>query len=162
MTLIKLESSPELRGWQRDFNRLFGTVFDSQTLNGGAQRGTVSRWVPAVDVIETDENFLLRADLPGLAPEDVDIELDDNTLTVSGERKSEQLESQNGYRRIERVAGSFSRSLRLPDGVAPESVQASFEHGVLDVTIPKPQRRKPIRVAVKQAALASDSEQPRD
>jgi HSP20 family protein len=161
MAIIRLEPTRELRGLQRDFDRLFGTVFDSQTVPG-SQRATAGRWVPAFDLIETDENFLLRADLPGLAPEDVSIELDDSTLTVSGERKSEHVESQNGYRRIERATGSFSRALRLPDGVPSDSVQASFEHGVLEVTIPKPQRRKPVRVAINQAGAASRGEQQQD
>ena len=84
----------------------------------------------------------------------VSIELEDNVLTVSGERKAEHEENKEGYYRVERASGVFSRSLTLPDGVDPEAVQAHFEHGVLEVRIPKPEARKPRKVAISVGGVA--------
>ena len=86
---------------------------------------------------------MLIADLPGLSEEDVKIELEDRVLTVSGERKAEHATTKEGYRRVERASGSFSRSLTLPEGVDAEAVTASFDRGVLEIRIPKPEQRKP-------------------
>ena len=101
-----------------------------------------------MDLLETDDAFVLRADLPGLAEEDVKIEVEDATLTVSGERRSEHEANGEGYHRVERAFGSFARSLTLPKGVDPESVTARFDRGVLDVRIPKPEERKPRRITI--------------
>ena len=101
-----------------------------------------------MDLVETEEHFVLRADLPGLAEEDVNIEVEDRVLTVSGERKSEQAESKEGYHRVERAFGSFSRSLTLPEGVDADAVTASFDRGVLEVRIPKPEQRKPRKISI--------------
>jgi HSP20 family protein len=101
-----------------------------------------------MDLVEAGDEFVLRADLPGLTQSDVQIELEDNVLTVSGERKAVHEDRKEGYYRVERSWGSFSRSLTLPEGVDPEAVQASFERGVLEVRIPKPEQRKPRKVAI--------------
>ena len=122
-----------------DFNRLFNTLFDDQR---------TQRWVPAMDLVEADDHFLLKADLPGLGEEDVSIEIRDNALTISGERKSEYEKRERGWYRVERATGSFSRSLSLPDGVDPDAVRAEFDRGVLEVWIPKPEARKPRRVQI--------------
>ena len=151
MALIRFEPSRrggELYSLQREFNRLFGTVFDSQT--GAAT--PARRWVPAIDVVEEDERYALRADLPGLTEDDVRIEVEDGVLTISGERRSSSEERKEGYYRLERSSGSFSRSVRLPQGVAAEAIEASFANGVLEVSIPKPEQAKPRRVAIKPAA----------
>ena len=87
----------------------------------------VRRWIPAMDLVETDDHFVLRADLPGLSEGDVNIELEDNVLTISGERKAEHEERKEGYYRVERSYGSFSRSLTLPEGVDADAVKASFD-----------------------------------
>ena len=86
-----------------------------------------------MDLVETGEHFVLPADLPGLGEEDVKIEVEDRVLTVSGERKAEHTESGDGYHRVERAFGSFSRSLTLPEGVDAESVTANFDKGVLEI-----------------------------
>src|SRR5205823_262460 len=106
------------------------------------------RWVPAMDLVESDDHLLLRADLPGLGEDDVAIEIRDNTLTISGERKSEYERKERGWYRVERSTGTFSRSLALPDGVDADDVTAHFENGVLEVRIPKPEQRKPRRVQI--------------
>lgn len=151
MALIRFEPARrngELHSLQREFNRLFGTVFDSQTGVAAPAR----RWVPAIDVVEEDERYVLRADLPGLGEDDVAIEVEDGVLKVSGERRSENEERKQGYYRLERSSGSFSRSVRLPQGVDAEAIEASFANGVLEVSIPKPEQAKPRRVAIKPAA----------
>jgi HSP20 family protein len=101
-----------------------------------------------MDLVETEDELVLRADLPGLNREDVEIEVKDGILTVAGERRAEHETKQEGYHRVERSFGRFSRSLELPQGVAADSVKASFESGVLDVRIPKPAERKPTRIEI--------------
>jgi HSP20 family protein len=130
--------------FSQEVNRLFNTLFDA----GEAQQ----RWMPAMDLVESEDHFVLKADLPGLAEEDVNIEIQDNTLTVSGERQAEHEQHEKGWYRIERTFGSFSRSLTLPEGIDPDAVTAQFDRGVLSVHIPKPEQRKPRRVSIKAGA----------
>jgi HSP20 family protein len=145
MALIRWEPARELGTIQNEMNRLFNTFFDTPTpANGVAAR----RWIPAMDLVETATDFVLTADLPGLSEDDVAIELDDNVLTISGERRSEPADSRAGYHRVERSSGSFRRSLTLPEGVDPESVRATFDKGVLEVTVPKPAQRAPRKVQI--------------
>jgi HSP20 family protein len=146
MALVRWEPARELTSLQNDMNRLFNTFFDTPTTGNG---DTARRWIPAMDVVETDDHFVLKADLPGLAEEDVNVEVEDNVLTVSGERKAEHEDKRDGYVRVERSYGSFRRSLTLPEGIDPEAVSASFDKGVLEVRIPKPEQRKPRRVAIQ-------------
>jgi HSP20 family protein len=148
MALIRWEPVRELNTIQSEMNRLFNTFFDSPTPGNGVASHTQRRWIPAMDLVESADEFVLRADLPGLTEQDVKIELEDNVLTVSGERKAEHEERKEGYYRVERSSGTFSRSLTLPEGVDAESVKASFENGVLEVRIPKPEQRKPRKVAI--------------
>ena len=145
MALIRWEPVRELNTIQSEMNRLFNSFFESPTASNGA---SARRWIPAMDLVETDEDFVLRADLPGLTESDVNIELEDNILTVSGERRAQQEERKDGYYRVERASGSFSRSLTLPEGVDPDKIHANFEHGVLEVRIPKPEQRKPRKVTI--------------
>ena len=113
-----------------------------------SRSGALRRWMPAMDLVETEDHFVLRADLPGLSEDDIKIELEDRTLTVSGERKAEHESTADGRYRVERAFGSFSRSLTLPQGVDGEAVTASFDRGVLEVSIPKPEARKPRRIEI--------------
>jgi HSP20 family protein len=101
-----------------------------------------------MDVAEVDGEYVLRTDLPGVSEQDVSVELKDNVLTISGERKLEREDRKEGYHRVERSSGSFARSLRLPEGIDPEMITAGFDKGVLEVKIPKPEQRKPHKVAV--------------
>jgi len=152
MALIRWEPARELQSLQQEVNRLFGTAFDAQAGGNGA---VGRRWIPAMDLVEEGERYVLRADLPGLSESDVNVELDDNVLTISGQRRSEHEDRKDGYYRIERASGSFSRSLTLPDGIDPESINAHFENGVLEVRISKPEERKPRRVAINVADKAA-------
>jgi HSP20 family protein len=153
MALIRWEPVRELSTIQNEMNRLFNTFFDAPVPGAGASGapgggGPLRRWVPAMDLVETENDFVLRADLPGLAEGDVSIELEDNVLTVSGERKAEHEENREGYYRVERAWGSFSRSLTLPEGVDASAVTAQFDRGVLEVRVPKPEQRKPRKVSI--------------
>ena len=151
MALIRWEPIGELNTLQNEMNRLFNTFFDqpAPTGRGGAPG---RRWNPAMDLVETGDHYVLRADLPGLSDEDVNVELQDNMLTISGERKPEHESQQEGYYRLERAFGAFSRSLSLPDGVDPGAVQAHFDRGVLEIRIPKPDQKKPRHVQIKLGA----------
>ena len=138
MTLIRWEPARELR----EMNRLFNTFFEPSSA------AVMRRWAPAMDLVETDDHYVLRADLPGVSEGDVKIELDDNVLTISGERESAREETKQGYHRVERAYGSFSRALTLPEGVDADGISANFDRGVLEVRIPKPEQRKPRKVAI--------------
>ena len=148
MTIVRWEPLRELNSLQGEMNRLFDTVFDAPS---GSSRGTLRRWVPAMDLVESGDHFVLRADLPGMSEEDIEIELEDGTLTVSGERKAEHDEHHDGFHRVERSFGAFSRSLTLPKGVDADAVAASFDRGVLEIRIPKPEARKPRRISISRA-----------
>lgn len=128
--------------FSQEVNRLFNTLFDV------GETGD-RRWMPPMDLLEKEDHFVLRADIPGVAEDDVSIEVQDNTLTVSGERKAEHEERSRGWFRIERSFGRFSRSLTLPEGIDPDAITADFHLGVLEVRIPKPEERKPRRVQIR-------------
>jgi HSP20 family protein len=144
MTIVRWEPLRELSSLQSEMNRLFNTVFDGPQAGSAGAR----RWVPAMDLLETADAFVLRADLPGMGQDDVKIELDDNVLTISGERAAEHEDRQEGFYRLERAFGRFSRSLTLPKGVDQDAVAASFTNGVLEVRIPKPAQAKPRRIEI--------------
>jgi HSP20 family protein len=145
MTTVRWEPLREYSTLQNEMNRLFNTVFDAPSPGGN---GALRRWMPAMDLVESGDHFVLRADLPGLSEEDVRIELEDQTLIISGERKAEHEDGKEGYYRLERAFGSFSRTLQLPKGIDPEAVTARFDRGVLEVRIPKPEERKPRRIEI--------------
>jgi HSP20 family protein len=136
----------------RDVDRLFDAFFGGQ--------GESRRWVPQMDLVEAEDHFVLKADLPGLDESDVSIEVQDGTLTISGERKAEHEQRERGWYRIERSFGSFSRSLTLPDRVDPDGIAASFDRGVLEVRIPKPEEHKPRRVQIKAGGAGENGGAP--
>jgi HSP20 family protein len=101
-----------------------------------------------MDLVEAEDHFVLKADLPGLSEDDITLEVQDNVLTISGERKAEHERKEKGFYRLERSFGRFSRSLTLPEGVNAGAIKASFDKGVLEVSIPKPEERKPRRIEI--------------
>jgi HSP20 family protein len=141
MALVRWEPARELSTLQSEMNRLFQAFFEGDN-------GSPRQWAPAMDLMEVDDQLVLRADLPGLSEDDVNIEVRDNILTVSGERTSEHQDKRNGYYRVERSFGRFGRSLTLPEGVDADGIEASFDKGVLEIRIPKPEARKPRRIAI--------------
>lgn len=144
MAIVRWDPTREVDSLQSEVNRLFDTFFGGRPANNGGLR----RWVPPMDLVETEDHLVLKADLPGLDSDDVSIEVKDGVLTVSGERKTEHEERADGFYRVERGFGSFSRSMSLPDHVDADDITASFDKGVLAVRIPKPAQRKPHRVEI--------------
>jgi len=151
MAIVRWDPIREMDSLQSDMNRLFDRFFD--TGRGNGRSGSVRRWIPAMDLVESEEHLVLRADLPGIQEEDVEIEIKDGVLTISGERKAEHEEKGEGFHRVERAFGRFSRSLTLPDGVDADAVAASFDNGVLEVKVPKPEETKPTRVQIGSGSV---------
>jgi HSP20 family protein len=118
-----------------EMNRLFDEAFGGLMRRPGGQRSQVTEWAPAVDVLQKDGNLVVRAELPGIKPEDVDITVQDRVLTISGEHKVEQEADRGGYFVRERRHGSFRRSMTLPEGVDEDQIHARLENGVLEVTL---------------------------
>lgn len=114
-------------------------------LSDGAQRG----WTPSVDLVRRDDALVLRADIPGIKPDEVKIEVEDDVLTVSGAHSEETERKEEQYMRRERRYGSFSRSMVLPRGVKADDIEASTENGVLEVTIPLPRAEQKQKVEIK-------------
>ena len=148
MAVVRWQPAQEVDTLQGEVNRLFDTFF-----GGGTADGRARRWVPAMDLVESGDALVLRADLPGVDRSDVSIEVKDRVLTVSGERRAEHADQADGYYRVERAFGSFSRSLALPEGIDAERVEADFKDGVLEVSIPKPEERKAHRVEIGAPAV---------
>jgi HSP20 family protein len=131
---------------QRDLDRVFG----APVLQGDDAAAAVVNWAPAVDIREEPKQFVLHADLPGVKPEDIEVSLEKGILTVRGQRRLENREEKDGYRRVERVGGEFFRRFSLPDTADSQSVKAKFNNGVLEVVIPKQQEVLPRRINVEQ------------
>lgn len=144
--MMKLvQRQPVSAGPFADMERMFDTFF-----SGDRSEEVAGRWLPAMDVRETEDAVVLTADLPGMTEEDIEIEVSDGVLSISGERRDERREgAQGGFRRVERSFGRFSRSVRLPRDTDPQGVTAAFDRGVLEVRIAKPESRKPHRVEIR-------------
>jgi HSP20 family protein len=134
---------------QEQINRLFNEAFDH------AEEGSLTPWAPAVDIYETEHELLVQADLPDIKPEDLDIRVENNILTIRGERKFEKKVDEKNYLRVERSYGSFSRSFSLANTVNPEAIQADYKDGVLALTIPKREQAKPKQIKVQVGAPAA-------
>ena len=146
MLLTRYEPWSAMRQLQNEMSR----VFDNAV--AGAEDGSnvvTSRWTPAVDIREDAERFVIAADVPGVDPEDIEVTMENGVLTIKGERTLEAKdEGDNGYRRVERVYGSFYRRFTLPDTADAEAISANGRHGVLEVVIPKRAALQPKRIAV--------------
>jgi HSP20 family protein len=118
-------------------------------LTNGEEGESMSNWVPAMDVLETEDKVVLRAELPGMTQEDVHLTVENNVLTLSGEKNFSHEESEGHYRRIESRYGSFYRSFTLPSTVDQEKIDANFRNGVLEIVLPKAEKAKPKKIEVK-------------
>jgi HSP20 family protein len=145
MALVRWEPFRELAALQNEMGRWMSQVAGVGSLPGNGQSST---WMPAVDVWETDKEIVLSFDLPGIPEDKIAVELEDNVLTVSGERERIQEHSNDRFYRFERRYGSFSRSVTLPTGVNEDSIQADYSDGVLEVRVPKPEEQKPRRIQI--------------
>jgi len=119
---------------------------------GGNTDRRAAGFTPPVDIFEDKEAIYLKAELPGVKPDEVNVNVENNILTLSGERKLEKNEDRNGYHRIERVYGNFTRSFALPNNVATDQVEATMNDGVLTVKIPKKSEAQPKRIEVKSSS----------
>ena len=136
---------------QDQINRLFTETFDR------SEGGNLTPWAPAVDIFETEHELVVKADLPDVKPEDLDIRVENNILTIRGERKFEKKVTEDKYLRVERSYGSFSRSFSLANTVNTEAIKADYKDGVLTLSIPKREEAKPKQIKVQvggQAAAA--------
>ncbi|MDP8960178.1 MAG: Hsp20/alpha crystallin family protein [Actinomycetota bacterium] len=141
---------------QDEFERMFRS-FLGGTGSSESAPTTAGAWSPALDVEETEDAFVLHVELPGCRPEDVEVSLEENVLTVTGERRFYDERDAEGFRRIERRFGRFHRAVRLPDRVDPAQVEADFDHGLLTITVPKAEQAKPRRIEVRSGARSEGS-----
>ncbi|HET9532418.1 MAG TPA: Hsp20/alpha crystallin family protein [Blastocatellia bacterium] len=143
--LINADPFRELFELQRDINRLF----EGSIGNTSQQTTALNTWTPTVDIYEDENAFLLKVELPEVSREDVKVNLDNNVLSISGERRLENEDKRDGYHRVERLYGQFFRSFTLPPNVNAESIKAEFKDGVLRLSLPKKEEAKPKQIEVK-------------
>ena len=151
-TLSRFEPFHGASSLQEQINRLFNDVFERP-----GDESNLTSWAPAVDIFETEHELVVKADLPDVDPKDLDIRVENNILSIRGERKFEKKVSEDKYLRVERAYGSFSRSFSLANTVNSEAIKADYQNGVLTLTIPKREEAKPkqIKVSVGTAAMAA-------
>ena len=133
-------------------NRLFNDVFERK-----GEESSLTAWAPSVDIYENEHELVVKADLPEVDPKDLDIRVENNILTIRGERKFEKKVNEENYLRVERSFGSFARSFTLANTVNPDAIKAEYQNGVLTLTIPKREEAKPkqIKVNVNAPAVAA-------
>src|SRR5438105_10483073 len=151
-TLTRWEPFRGVTSLQEQVNRLFNDAFERQ-----GEESSLTAWAPAVDIYETEHELVVKADLPDVDPKDLDIRVENNILSIRGERKFEKKVSEDKYLRVERAYGSFSRSFSLANTVNSEAIKADYQNGVLTLTIPKREEAKPkqIKVSVGTPAMAT-------
>ena len=148
MALVRWQPR-ELFSLRRDFDRLFEDLWSNDE---GATNGRETTWRPSVDIRETDQEFLIHADLPGIRQEDLEITVTDGRLTIKGQRHQEKESKEGGLHRVERAYGTFTRTFDLPAAVDTGAVAAAYRDGVLTVTVPKAEEAKPKQIEVKVSA----------
>ena len=150
MNLIAYDPFRELRSLQDEVNRVFSSSFNRSGETGLGR----SAWNPSVDIFENKDQIVLEAELPGISPDDVNISIENNVLTIHGERRFEKKDEQDNFHRVERSYGAFTRSFTLPPTVSAEKANAEFENGVLRLTLAKREEAKPRRIEIKAAGGA--------
>jgi len=130
----------------RDLDRIATSRFSDD-----ANENTVANWVPAVDIVEDKNRFVLHADVPGVDPKDIDVSMDAGVLSVTGERKTENVSDEDGFRRVERASGRFFRRFNLPDTADAKNITAKCSNGILEVSIPKSPEVQARRISVEAA-----------
>ncbi|MCG6866151.1 MAG: Hsp20/alpha crystallin family protein [Thiogranum sp.] len=146
MSLVRYEPWGLLNQLHGEIDRLF----DNRLPTYGDDRDQLatSDWVPAVDIREEDSRYVIHADVPGVKPEDIEVQMEDGVLSVTGHRESEAAQQREDYRRVERVRGSFFRRFALPDTADAEAISAKCKDGVLEIVIPKQVKVQPKRIKV--------------
>lgn len=146
MAITRWNPTRELARVEEDFERLLRSFLPGQMLEASFARGN---WEPAVDISETNDNYVITADLPGMSKEDVKVSYENGILTIHGERKQEKEEKGKSFHRVERSYGTFERSFRLPSRIAVDKIDAKFKDGVLTLTVPKTEEAKPKEIPIK-------------
>jgi HSP20 family protein len=144
MALVRWEPFRELAALQNEMGRWMSQFAGASTTGNGQS----STWLPAVDVWETENELILSFDLPGIPEDNIAVELDDNVLTVTGERERTKEHSSERFYRFERRFGQFARSVTLPTGTKEDDIKADYKDGVLEVRVPKPEEQKPKRIQI--------------
>jgi len=150
MAIVRFEPLRDLMSLQERMNRMFSESYRGQQ-PGDEEWALGGTWAPPVDIYEHDNNIVIKAELPGVDPKDVDIRLDNNILTIKGERKFDNEVKKENYTRVERAYGVFTRSFTLPTVVDPGQIKAEFKEGVLKVTLPKREEAKPKQIQINVA-----------
>ncbi len=145
-TLSRWDPFSELVDMRKEMDRLFANLFGGAPVTVAEPNGV---WAPAVDIQETKDSFLVKAELPGMKQEDIQITIVDNTLTLKGERRQENEVRNGGFTRIERAYGTFQRALALPSVVDADKVKAKYKDGVLEIELPKKEEAKPKEIKVQ-------------
>lgn len=145
MELVRWEPFEGLNRIQSRINDLFEETFGRPRMHHPAANGV---WYPPVDILESRDSYLIRAELPGMKKEDFNLELKDGTLTLSGERKFEEPANGVEYHRVERLAGKFTRSFFLPQTVKQDGIKATYRDGILEVYVPKAEEAKPKQISI--------------
>jgi HSP20 family protein len=148
MAIVRWDPFRDLVTLQERMNRMFDESFRGTGRAGTEDWALGGAWAPVVDIYEQDGNIVLKAELPGVDPKQVDVRLENNTLTLSGERKVDHEVKQENYHRVERSYGSFTRSFTLPSTVDQEKIKADYKDGVLKVTLPKREEAKPKQISI--------------
>ncbi len=143
-TITRWEQPRGLTSLQDQVNRLFEDNFTRER----SAHADLATWAPPVDIYETENELVLKADLPGLVNEDIDVRVENNMLTIRGERKFEKDVNEDNYLRVERAFGPFTRSFSLPNTVSSESVRAEYRHGVLTLQMAKREESKPKQIKI--------------
>jgi len=146
--LVKWEPFREVSRLRREMDRLWEDFFGPR---GRELRPWEGQWAPAMDVSETADQIVVKAEVPGIDPQNINITLTGDVLAIKGEKKSEREETKESYHLVERSYGSFSRSLTLPAAVNADKIDAKYEKGVLTITCPKKERVKPKAIEIKAA-----------
>ncbi|MDH5370587.1 MAG: Hsp20/alpha crystallin family protein [Gammaproteobacteria bacterium] len=129
--------------------REMGRMFEGPSSTEEGSNIATSDWTPAVDIKETEKEFIIHADIPGVEPDKIDVHMEDGMLTIKGERNDETKEEGENYKRVERHRGSFYRRFSLPDTANSEKISAKSKHGVLEITIPKQEKAQARKIEVK-------------
>jgi len=145
MAVVRWEPFREIAALQGEMSRFMNQLWGTPGAGGGTG---VAAWLPALDAWETEDALVIALDLPGISESDVSIEIDDGVLTVSGKREKKVEQTDDGFYRFERRYGAFSRSVTLPQGIDESKIEAEFADGVLEITVPKPEERKPKRITI--------------
>jgi HSP20 family protein len=148
MAIVRWEPFRDLVTVQDRMNRIFDEAFRGITRGAEDDWALGGNWAPAVDIYEHEGNLVLKAELPGIDPKDVDVRVENNVLTLRGERKFESEVKREKYHRVERAYGSFSRSFTLPSVVDTDKIKAEYKDGVLRVTLPTREEAKPKQISI--------------